>query len=149
MEAVQRYGWKDVKSIAQHVGTRTPTQVRTHAQKLFLRQQKESSGMMAPAKNGRSDGLPPLPVPEGGGEGGEGGGGDGEGTSADGAPSQADQLRALQDASYQLAAGGSGDMDMGDMDMGGANMAAMTNMSNPDAAPAGAPSGMGDEDSVA
>jgi hypothetical protein len=142
MEAVQRYGWKDVKSIAQHVGTRTPTQVRTHAQKLFLRQQKESSGMMAPAKNGRSDGLPPLPVPEGG-EGG--GGGDGEGTSADGAPSQADQLRALQDASYQLAQGSS-EMDaMGDMDMGSA---AMANMSNPDAAPAGAP-GMGDEDSVA
>jgi hypothetical protein len=49
MEAVQRFGWKDVKSIAQHVGTRTPTQVRTHAQKLFLRQQKETSGMMAPA----------------------------------------------------------------------------------------------------
>ena len=44
MEAVQRYGWKDVKSIAQHVGTRTPTQVRTHAQKLFLRQQKEQTG---------------------------------------------------------------------------------------------------------
>ena len=44
MEAVHRYGWKDVKSIAQHVGTRTPTQVRTHAQKLFLRQQKETQG---------------------------------------------------------------------------------------------------------
>ena len=29
MEAVQRFGWKDVKSIAQHVGTRTPTQVRS------------------------------------------------------------------------------------------------------------------------
>lgn len=28
MEAVQRYGWKDVKSIANHVGTRTPTQAR-------------------------------------------------------------------------------------------------------------------------
>ena len=48
MEAVNRYGWKDVKSIAQHVGTRTPTQVRTHAQKLFLRQQKETAGAMAP-----------------------------------------------------------------------------------------------------
>ena len=64
MEAVQRYGWKDVKAIAQHVGTRTPTQVRTHAQKLFLRQQKESSGMMAPSKNGRSDlaDMPPMPI---------------------------------------------------------------------------------------
>lgn len=64
MEAVQRYGWKDVKSIAGHVGTRTPTQVRTHAQKLFLRQQKESTGVMAPAKNGRE--MPAVPMPEGG-----------------------------------------------------------------------------------
>ena len=65
MEAVQRYGWKDVKSIAQHVGTRTPTQVRTHAQKLFLRQQKESTGMMAPSKSGRSDLPAGMPIPEG------------------------------------------------------------------------------------
>lgn len=50
MDAVQRYGWKDVKSIAQHVGTRTPTQVRTHAQKLFLRQQKETSGAQRPQR---------------------------------------------------------------------------------------------------
>ena len=27
VEAVQRYGWKDVKAISQHVGTRNPTQV--------------------------------------------------------------------------------------------------------------------------
>ena len=46
VEAVQRYGWKDVKAISQHVGTRNPTQVRTHAQKLLLRQQKEQSGVM-------------------------------------------------------------------------------------------------------
>jgi len=61
VEAVQRYGWKDVKAISQHVGTRNPTQVRTHAQKLLLRQQKEQSG------NGqitnRSDNLPPPPAP--------------------------------------------------------------------------------------
>ena len=138
MEAVQRYGWKDVKSIAQHVGTRTPTQVRTHAQKLFLRQQKESSGMMAPAKNGRSDGLPPLPVPEDGVEG-DGADGEGEGEGADCGASQADQLRALQNAGYQLDQGGSSEMDaMGDMDMGG-------NMSNPDAAPVPGNPGMGDE----
>ena len=55
MEAVNRFGWKDVKSIAQHVGTRTPTQVRTHAQKLFLRQQKETSGIMAPASKRAPD----------------------------------------------------------------------------------------------
>ena len=53
VEAVQRYGWKDVKAISQHVGTRNPTQVRTHAQKLLLRQQKEQSGMMQLANNGR------------------------------------------------------------------------------------------------
>jgi len=57
MEGVQRFGWKDVKSIAQHVGTRTPTQVRTHAQKLFLRQQKEAQGSMQPSKSGGGDML--------------------------------------------------------------------------------------------
>ena len=59
VEAVQRYGWKDVKAISQHVGTRNPTQVRTHAQKLLLRQQKEQAGVMQSANNGRE--LPPLP----------------------------------------------------------------------------------------
>jgi len=59
VEAVQRYGWKDVKAISQHVGTRNPTQVRTHAQKLLLRQQKEQAGVMQTANNGRE--LPPLP----------------------------------------------------------------------------------------
>jgi SHAQKYF class myb-like DNA-binding protein len=59
VEAVQRYGWKDVKAISQHVGTRNPTQVRTHAQKLLLRQQKEQAGVMQVANNGRE--LPPLP----------------------------------------------------------------------------------------
>ena len=52
VEAVQRYGWKDVKAISQHVGTRNPTQVRTHAQKLLLRQQKEQSGVMQVTNNG-------------------------------------------------------------------------------------------------
>jgi len=33
--------------------------VRTHAQKLFLRQQKEQTGIMQPIKNGRSD-MPAL-----------------------------------------------------------------------------------------
>jgi len=79
MDAVQRFGWKDVKSIAQHVGTRTPTQVRTHAQKLFLRQQKEQTGIMQPVKNGRTD----MPA----GVGGLLEGGDG-------------QLQALQEAGY-------------------------------------------------
>jgi len=82
MDAVQRYGWKDVKSIAQHVGTRTPTQVRTHAQKLFLRQQKEQTGIMQPVKNGRTDMPPGVALLEG------------PGASSDG------QLQALQEAGY-------------------------------------------------
>ena len=49
---MQRYGWKDVKAISQHVGTRNPTQVRTHAQKLLLRQQKEQSGLMLTGPGG-------------------------------------------------------------------------------------------------
>lgn len=82
MDAVQRYGWKDVKSIAQHVGTRTPTQVRTHAQKLFLRQQKEQTGIMQPVKNGRTDMPPGVALLEG------------PGGASDG------QLQALQEAGY-------------------------------------------------
>ena len=103
MDAVQRYGWKDVKSIAQHVGTRTPTQVRTHAQKLFLRQQKEQTGarlrlpelpprstserfasepgfafagIMQPVKNGRTDMPPGVALLEG--PGGSSGASDGQ-----------------------------------------------------------------------
>jgi len=37
LEALEQFGQKDVKSISAYVGTRTPTQVRTHAQKYFLR----------------------------------------------------------------------------------------------------------------
>jgi len=40
LEALEKFGPKDVKSISTHVGTRTPTQVRTHAQKYFLRLKK-------------------------------------------------------------------------------------------------------------
>ena len=36
-----RFGRKDVKSIAKYVETRNATQVRTHAQKYFLRMKKE------------------------------------------------------------------------------------------------------------
>jgi len=118
MEAVQRYGWKDVKSIATHVGTRTPTQVRTHAQKLFLRQQKESSGIMAPAKNGRE--MPAVGVP--GVEGGT-----------------SDQLQALQEAGYHLAEqaeGGGGEGEEGGEPAGMPPAAAdLPAMANPDADP--------------
>ena len=59
-----QYGWKDVKAISQHVGTRNPTQVRTHAQKLLLRQQKERAGEMQASKGGLQGGdLPPLVDP--------------------------------------------------------------------------------------
>eukprot|EP00164_Ancoracysta_twista_P003507 GFYU01004682.1.p1 GENE.GFYU01004682.1~~GFYU01004682.1.p1 ORF type:complete len:270 (+),score=89.90 GFYU01004682.1:264-1073(+) len=37
LEGVDKFGPKDVKSIAALVGTRNPTQVRTHAQKYYLR----------------------------------------------------------------------------------------------------------------
>ena len=52
---------------SQAVGTRTPTQVRTHAQKLFLRQQKETQGSMQPAKGGTRDmpDMPQLTMPDG------------------------------------------------------------------------------------
>ena len=127
MEAVNRYGWKDVKSIAQHVGTRTPTQVRTHAQKLFLRQQKESSGVMAPAKGGRAEMT--LPIPEGSGAKPEDMmDGDEAGTSTD------QTLQALQDASHQLADPADGapaaDGDAVEMPPAPDDLAAMT---NPDA----------------
>lgn len=41
LEALQRFGEKDVKSIAAYVGSRSPTQVRTHGQKYFLRLERE------------------------------------------------------------------------------------------------------------
>lgn len=43
LEALEKYGPKDNKSIAQYVGTRNATQVRTHAQKYFLKKEKNES----------------------------------------------------------------------------------------------------------
>lgn len=37
-----RYDIKDVKAISKFVGTRTPTQVRTHAQKWLLKQVRKT-----------------------------------------------------------------------------------------------------------
>lgn len=39
--AIEMYGKKDLKSIAQHVGSRSIAQVRTHAQKYFAKIEKE------------------------------------------------------------------------------------------------------------
>jgi len=134
MDAVQRYGWKDVKSIAQHVGTRTPTQVRTHAQKLFLRQQKEQTGIMQPVKNGRTDMPPGVALLEG--PGGSAGASDG-------------QLQALQEAGYLAqmqdaqASGGLSGMATG-LGVAGemmpppgmpGDLSGIANLSNPDAGP--------------
>ncbi|EGG24879.1 myb domain-containing protein [Cavenderia fasciculata] len=41
IEALSKFGHKDVKAIASYVGSRNPTQVRTHAQKYFLRIDRE------------------------------------------------------------------------------------------------------------
>mmetsp|Transcript_8529 Transcript_8529/g.12528 ORF Transcript_8529/g.12528 Transcript_8529/m.12528 type:complete len:162 (-) Transcript_8529:443-928(-) len=42
LEALRVYGHKDLKNISQYVGTRNMTQVRTHAQKYFMRLMKEA-----------------------------------------------------------------------------------------------------------
>lgn len=44
-----RYGQRDVKNISAYVGTRSPTQVRTHAQKYFLKQRREETAQMKSA----------------------------------------------------------------------------------------------------
>jgi SHAQKYF class myb-like DNA-binding protein len=46
LEAIQKFGKKDVKNIAGYVATRSATQVRTHAQKWFLKQKRESERKM-------------------------------------------------------------------------------------------------------
>lgn len=43
LKGVQMFGKRDVKSIAGLVGSRTATQVRTHAQKHFLKHQRQTS----------------------------------------------------------------------------------------------------------
>jgi len=46
LDALKLYGPKDVKAISAHVGTRNPTQVRTHAQKYFLRMERDKGSKM-------------------------------------------------------------------------------------------------------
>mmetsp|Transcript_5038 Transcript_5038/g.15109 ORF Transcript_5038/g.15109 Transcript_5038/m.15109 type:complete len:604 (+) Transcript_5038:549-2360(+) len=43
LEGLAKYGQKEIKSISRHVRTRNATQVRTHAQKYYLRLQREKN----------------------------------------------------------------------------------------------------------
>lgn len=75
LEALDKYGPKDFKAIAAYVSTRTPTQVRTHAQKYFLRIKKEenrvrdspdnssSSDWSAPSSPAASEKSSVRPIP--------------------------------------------------------------------------------------
>jgi len=51
-DALKLFGSRDVRNIASFVGTRNPTQVRTHAQKYFLKMQREGKTVEV-AKNHR------------------------------------------------------------------------------------------------
>lgn len=44
LEAIEKFGKKDVKAIAQYVGTRNATQVRTHAQKFYAKLDRDKHG---------------------------------------------------------------------------------------------------------
>ena len=52
LDALQAHGPKDVKAIAQHVGTRSATQVRTHAQKYFIKLARMKKSAEEAAKAG-------------------------------------------------------------------------------------------------
>jgi SHAQKYF class myb-like DNA-binding protein len=52
LEALELYGFRDVRSIAEHVATRTATQVRTHAQKYYLRLAREAAKLVLNFVNG-------------------------------------------------------------------------------------------------
>lgn len=47
IDALQKFGPKDVRAIANFVGSRNATQVRTHAQKYFLRVAREAKNVNA------------------------------------------------------------------------------------------------------
>lgn len=52
LDALQTVGPKDVKAIAQHVGSRSATQVRTHAQKYFIKLARMKKSAEEAAKAG-------------------------------------------------------------------------------------------------
>ncbi|KAI0565054.1 SANT domain containing protein [Gracilaria domingensis] len=51
LEGLRLFGQKDIKAIARHVGTRNATQVRTHAQKYYLRIERERAKAANDLKN--------------------------------------------------------------------------------------------------
>lgn len=55
LEGLEMYGQKDIKAISRHVGTRSATQVRTHAQKYYLRIERERA-------KAEQEGKPPSVV---------------------------------------------------------------------------------------
>ena len=70
LEGLKLHGRKNLKAISEYVKTRTPVQVKTHAQKYFLklaRQSLEGQGQSDEAADGQGD-----KKGEGEGEGGEG-----------------------------------------------------------------------------
>jgi len=85
LEGLEKFGCRDLKSVANHVQTRTPTQVRSHLQKYLVRLQKtrqkeaeENSKVIptgelsptnqalqsCPSQNDISNSFPELPSPQ-------------------------------------------------------------------------------------
>ena len=88
LEAINIYGPKDVKNIAKFVGTRNPTQVRSHAQKYSMkmsRQQKSGT------KGGKQAGGHGSSNKEDGGSNGNGSG-SGSVNEGDGSETWSDQV---------------------------------------------------------
>lgn len=55
LEGLELFGQKDIKAISRHVGTRSATQVRTHAQKYYLRIERERAKAEVDGKSPASD----------------------------------------------------------------------------------------------
>ena len=64
LQALDMYGSKDVKSISAFVKTRTPTQVRTHAQKYFLRLKREAKAKAQEVDAASVDSVKRAPLDE-------------------------------------------------------------------------------------
>ncbi|OSX78476.1 hypothetical protein BU14_0108s0024 [Porphyra umbilicalis] len=76
LEGLEIFGAKDIKAISRHVGTRTPIQVRTHAQKHNLRLQPEQQRLQqqkADSEGGGGGGSGSAPTRVGWGRAGGGG----------------------------------------------------------------------------